>query len=51
MKKALFGATINYNPDSQSNTGAFNRGHNLHTLTVTERQITVRIPVIIPTCN
>ena len=47
--KALFGAQINFNPDSTSNPGAFNQGHNLHHLTLTDT-VTLVVPVFIPSC-
>ncbi|MBK7601384.1 MAG: hypothetical protein IPJ07_23800 [Acidobacteria bacterium] len=48
--KALFGATINYNPNTAANTAAFNQGHNLHHLTLTDTA-KVTIPVFIPSCS
>ncbi len=49
--KALFGAVINYNPTTASNSTSYGQGHNLHTLTVTQSPVIVRIPLIQPTCN
>lgn len=46
---AILGVTINFNPNNLSNPGAFNQGHNLHTLTLTNTA-TVTIPVFPPTC-
>lgn len=47
---ALFGAAINYNPNTGSNPTAFNQGHNLHILTKTATG-TYTIPVFPPRCN
>ncbi|MBS1790820.1 MAG: DUF11 domain-containing protein [Acidobacteria bacterium] len=47
--RALFGATINFNPNNNASTGAFNQGHNLHHLTLTDTT-TIVIPVYIPAC-
>lgn len=47
--RALFGAQINFNPDSGSSPGAFNQGHNLHHLTLTDTA-TLVVPVFIPSC-
>ena len=45
----IFGAQINRNTNATSNAGAFNQGHNLHTLTTTTAA-SVTIPVFPPTC-
>lgn len=47
--RALFGAAINFNPASNANSGAFNQGHNLHRLTLTE-SATITVPVFVPSC-
>jgi uncharacterized repeat protein (TIGR01451 family) len=47
--KALFGAMINFNSGAAANAGAFNQGHNLHHLTLTDRAEIV-VPVFIPSC-
>ncbi len=47
--RALFGATINFNPNTSASSGAFNQGHNLHHLTLTPTT-TIVIPVYIPAC-
>ncbi len=46
---ALFGAQINFNPNTASSAGAFNQGHNLHHLTLTDAA-TIVVPVFIPSC-
>ncbi|MFN0112301.1 MAG: hypothetical protein ACKVZH_25855 [Blastocatellia bacterium] len=46
---ALFGATINFNPNARSSAGAFSQGHNLHHMTVTDT-VTVVVPLFIPSC-
>ena len=46
---ALFGAQINFNPTTNANSGAFNQGHNLHHLTLTDTA-TIVIPLFIPSC-
>ncbi len=46
---ALFGAQINFNPTTSANSGAFNQGHNLHHMTLTD-QATIVIPIYIPSC-
>ncbi len=46
---ALLGAQINFNPNASSSAGAFNQGHNLHHLTLTDA-VTLVIPVFIPSC-
>ncbi len=47
--KALFGAIINFNPTANASAGAFNQGHNLHKLTLTDNAEII-VPVFIPTC-
>ncbi|MBK6796872.1 MAG: hypothetical protein IPG76_08775 [Acidobacteria bacterium] len=47
---ALFGSQINYNANTNSLNGAFNQGHNLHKLTLTDKAEII-VPVYIPTCN
>ncbi|MBK7601246.1 MAG: DUF11 domain-containing protein [Acidobacteria bacterium] len=47
---ALFGVQINYNPNTNSQNGAFNQGHNLHALTLTDKAEII-VPVFVPTCN
>lgn len=46
---ALFGAQINFNPNTASSANAFNQGHNLHHLTLTDAA-TIVVPVFIPSC-
>ena len=46
---AIVGAMINFNPNDRSSAGAFNQGHNLHTLKLTSAA-TVTIPVFPPSC-
>ncbi|MBS1790824.1 MAG: DUF11 domain-containing protein [Acidobacteria bacterium] len=46
---ALVGAQINFNATANANSGAFNQGHNLHHMTLTD-QTTVVIPIFIPSC-
>jgi hypothetical protein len=46
---ALIGALINFNPNHTSSSGAFNQGHNLHTLTLTNTAA-LTIPVFPPAC-
>ncbi len=46
---ALFGAQINFNSSANANSGAFNQGHNLHHLTLTD-QATLVVPIFIPSC-
>ncbi len=48
--RALFGVMINYNPSATSKPDAFNQGHNLHKLTLTDKA-TVTVPVFLPTCS
>ncbi|MFN0108241.1 MAG: hypothetical protein ACKVZH_05240, partial [Blastocatellia bacterium] len=45
----LTGAALNFNPNSDSNSGAFNQGHNLHALTLSATN-TYTIPVFPPSC-
>jgi uncharacterized repeat protein (TIGR01451 family) len=47
--RGLFGAVINHNPSANANSGAFNQGHNLHHLTLTD-SVTITVPVFIPSC-
>jgi len=46
---ALFGSAINFNPNAGASAGAFNQGHNLHHLTLTDAA-TIVVPVFIPSC-
>ncbi len=46
---ALFGAQINFNASATTNANAFNQGHNLHKLTLTDA-VTIVVPVFIPSC-
>ncbi len=46
---ALFGAQINFNASAGTNANAFNQGHNLHKLTLTDT-VTIVVPVLIPSC-
>jgi uncharacterized repeat protein (TIGR01451 family) len=48
--RALLGAVINYNSKATANSGAFNQGHNLHKLTLTDAA-TITMPVFIPSCR
>jgi uncharacterized repeat protein (TIGR01451 family) len=48
--RALLGAMINFNPTTSSNPNAFNQGHNLHKLTLTDRA-TIVVPIFLPTCS
>lgn len=45
----IFGATLNFNPNVASSSGAYNGGHNLHKLTFTNA-MTYTIPIFPPTC-
>ncbi|MFN0084374.1 MAG: HYR domain-containing protein [Blastocatellia bacterium] len=45
----LIGATINLNSNAAASSGAFNQGHNLHKLTLTDTA-TITVPVFPPTC-
>jgi uncharacterized repeat protein (TIGR01451 family) len=49
LDRGLFGAQINFNPNATANAGAFNQGHNLHKLTLTDT-VTLVVPVFIPSC-
>ncbi len=46
---AIVGATLNFNPNAATAAGAFNQGHNMHTLTVTT-SASYTIPVFPPSC-
>lgn len=46
---AIVGAMINFNLNHNSSPGAFNQGHNLHTLRLTS-VATVTIPIFPPSC-
>ncbi|NOT61613.1 MAG: DUF11 domain-containing protein, partial [Acidobacteria bacterium] len=46
----LFGVALNRNNNATSSSGAFNQGHNLHKLALTEAS-TVIVPVGVPSCN
>lgn len=46
---ALFGAQINFNANASTSANAFNQGHNLHHLTLTD-SATIVVPVFIPSC-
>ncbi len=46
---ALFGSQINFNANTASSAGAFNQGHNLHHMTLTDAA-TIVVPVFIPSC-
>ena len=45
----MTGAAINFNPNAASSAGAFNQGHNLHKLTLTNTANYI-IPVFPPSC-
>lgn len=45
----VFGSVINYNPNTNASSSAFNQGHNLHALTLTNTAAII-IPIFIPTC-
>ncbi|MFN0108792.1 MAG: hypothetical protein ACKVZH_08055 [Blastocatellia bacterium] len=45
----VFGSAINFNPNTSSSAGAFNQGHNLHALALTDKAAII-IPIFIPTC-
>ena len=47
--RALFGAAINFNAASNASSSAFNQGHNLHRLTLTDAA-TLTVPVFLPSC-
>ncbi|MFN0111622.1 MAG: hypothetical protein ACKVZH_22400 [Blastocatellia bacterium] len=46
---ALIGSQINFNPNSIASAGAFNQGHNLHALTLTDKAEII-VPIFIPSC-
>jgi subtilisin-like proprotein convertase family protein len=46
---AIFGAAINFNPNANATAGAFNGGHNLHKLRLTDTAV-MTVPVFPPTC-
>ncbi|HQR36036.1 MAG TPA: HYR domain-containing protein, partial [Blastocatellia bacterium] len=46
---ALFGASLVTNPNTKATANAFNQGHNLHTLTLTNAA-SITIPVLPPNC-
>ncbi|MBI1765440.1 MAG: lamin tail domain-containing protein [Acidobacteria bacterium] len=46
---AFVGAALNFNPNSGTNSNAFNQGHNLHHLTLTTESSLI-VPVFPPTC-
>ncbi|MBK7598202.1 MAG: hypothetical protein IPJ07_06600 [Acidobacteria bacterium] len=48
-ENGMFGAVINLNKNSNAQSGAFNQGHNLHKLTLTQAA-TLIIPVFPPRC-
>ncbi|MGE0129547.1 MAG: hypothetical protein AB7U82_15830 [Blastocatellales bacterium] len=48
-EKALLGAMINLNLSAKANASAYNQGHNLHKLTLTDKAEIV-VPVFIPSC-
>jgi hypothetical protein len=45
----LFGAVINFNPNTGANANAYSQGHNLHKLSLTP-SATLTIPVVVPFC-
>jgi trimeric autotransporter adhesin len=45
----LLGAQINYNPNAGTASNAFNQGHNLHKLTLTQ-SVQLTIPIFPPNC-
>jgi uncharacterized repeat protein (TIGR01451 family) len=47
---AILGAAINFNPSAQSNQSAFNQGHNMHKLTLTNTA-SLTVPVFTPACR
>jgi len=47
---AIFGAMINFNPNSATDPGAYSQGHNLHKLSLTSVG-SLTIPLIPPPCN
>ncbi len=50
LDQGLFGAAINFNPNSAASAGAVNGGHNLHKLTFTT-SATYTIPVLPVSCQ
>lgn len=48
-EKALFGSIINFNSAAEANANAYNQGHNLHKMTLTDKAEIV-VPVFIPSC-
>ncbi len=46
---AFIGAALNFNPNSATNSNAFNQGHNLHHLTLTTESSLI-VPVFPPSC-
>jgi len=46
---AILGSVINFNPNATANAGAFNQGHNLHHLTLTDTASYI-IPIFPPSC-
>jgi len=49
-ENALLGAMINFNALANASSSAYNQGHNLHKLTLTN-QAEVIVPVFIPSCS
>jgi uncharacterized repeat protein (TIGR01451 family) len=47
--RGLLGSAINYNSAASASSSAFNQGHNLHHLTLTDA-VTITVPVFIPSC-
>ena len=47
--RGLLGAQINFNPNTRSNSSAYNQGHLLHKLSLTNNTA-LTIPVLPPTC-
>jgi hypothetical protein len=47
---AILGAAINFNLSAQSNQSAYNQGHNLHKLTLTNTA-SLTVPVFTPACR
>jgi hypothetical protein len=45
----IFGATINFNPNSKSSPGVFNQGHNMHVLKLTTTSKLI-VPIFPPSC-
>jgi hypothetical protein len=48
--RGLLGAMINFNQNATVNAGAFNQGHNLHKLTLTNAA-TLTVPIFPPHCS